>query len=132
MAEPLVAAAPAPPVPLARRASLNGIAFALDLGVKTGVGLVLTPLLVDRLGAGLFGVWEMLGRLGGYLAAIGGRPAEALRLVVANRQAAPAANHRCAQGAVIVWVAPAITGAAPALHATLRLAAALTLAPPTR
>src|SRR3989449_6442211 len=144
MAEPLVAATPAPPVPLTRRASLNGIAFALDLGVKTGVGLVLTPLLVDRLGAGLFGVWEMLGRLGGYLAAIGGRPAEALRLVVANRQAAPAADHRRALGAalvvwfiflplavaaaaVIVWVAPAITGAAPALHATLRLAAALTL-----
>ena len=144
MAEPLVAATPAPPVPLTRRASLNGIAFALDLGVKTGVGLVLTPLLVDRLGAGLFGVWEMLGRLAGYLAAIGGRPAEALRLVVANRQAAPAADHRralgaalvvwliflplaVAAGAVIVWVAPAITGAAPALHATLRLAAALTL-----
>src|SRR5436305_581026 len=144
MAEPLVAATPAPPVPLTRRASLNGIAFALDLGVKAGVGLVLTPLLVDRLGAGLFGVWEMLGRLAGYLAAIGGRPAEALRLVVANRQAAPAADHRralgaalvvwliflplaVAAGAVIVWVAPAITGAAPALHATLRLAAALTL-----
>ncbi len=133
MAEPLVAATPAPPVPLTRRASLNGIAFALDLGVKTGVGLVLTPLLVDRLGAGLFGVWEMLGRLGGYLAAIGGRPAEALRLVVANRQAAPAADHRRALGAALVvwliflWVAPAITGAAPALHATLRLAAALTL-----
>src|SRR2546430_15707740 len=74
MAEPLVAATPAPPVPLTRRASLNGIAFALDLGVKTGVSLVLTPLLVDRLGAGLFGVWEMLGRLAGYPAAIGGPP----------------------------------------------------------
>src|SRR6266700_1819473 len=144
MAEPLVAATPAPPVPLTRRASLNGIAFALDLGVKTGVSLVLTPLLVDRLGAALFGVWEMLGRLAGYLAAIGGRPAEALRLVVANRQAAPAADHRRALGAalvvwllflplavaaaaVIAWVAPAITGVAPALHSTLRLAAALTL-----
>src|SRR5438309_12034668 len=102
--------------------------------------LVLTPLLVDRLGAGLFGVWEMLGRLAGYLAAIGGRPAEALRLVVANRQAAPAEDHRRALGAalvvwliflplavaaaaVIAWVAPAITAAAPALPATLRLAA---------
>src|SRR5216117_4565639 len=107
MAEPLVAATPAPPVPLTRRASLNGIAFALDLGVKTGVGLVLTPLLVDRLGAGLFGVWEMLGRLGGYLAAIGGRPAEALRVVVANRQAAADADadHRRALGAaLVVWL----------------------------
>src|SRR5437879_12646149 len=102
MAEPLVAATPAPPVPLTRRASLNGIAFALDLGVKTGVSLVLTPLLVDRLGAGLFGVWEMLGRLAGYLTAIGGRPAEALRLVVANRQDDTAEDHRSGLGAACV------------------------------
>src|SRR2546428_4163278 len=116
MAEPLVAATPAPPVPLTRRASLNGIAFALDLGVKTGVSLVLTPLLVDRLGAGLFGVWEMLGRLAGYLAAIGGRPAEALRLVVADRQAAPPQDHPPPLGAALVlWVIllpPAVPAAA--------------------
>src|SRR2546428_9670807 len=98
MAEPLVAATPAPPVPLTRRASLNGIAFALDLGVKTGVSLVLTPLLVDRLGAGLFGVWEMLGRLAGYLAAIGGRPAGALRLGGADRPAPPAPGPPRAPG----------------------------------
>ncbi len=144
MAEPLMAAAPAPPIPLTRRASLNIVAFALDLGVKTGVSLVLTPLLVDRLGTALFGVWEMLGRLGGYLAAVGGRPAEALRLVVASRQAAADADHRralgaalvvwliflplaVAAGAVMAWVAPVITGVAPEHYATLRLAAALTL-----
>jgi len=146
MAEPLMAAGPAPAVPLTRRASLNVVAFILDLVVKTGVSLVLTPLLVDWLGTALFGVWEMLGRLGGYLAALDGRPAEALRLVVANRQAAADADadHRRALGAalvvwliflpiavaaaaVMVWAAPAITGAAPALYATLRLATALTL-----
>lgn len=144
MAEPLLAASPAPPVPLTRRASLNVVAFALDLGVKTGVGLVLTPVLVDRLGTVLFGVWEMLARLGGYLAAIGGRPAEALRLVISNRQTAAGADHRRALGAalvvwllflplavaaaaVMVWLAPAITGVGPPLYGTLRLAAALTL-----
>lgn len=144
MAEPLTAVAPAPPLPLTRRASLNIVAFILDLVVKTGVGLVLTPLLVDRLGTALYGVWEMLGRLGGYLAAVGGRPADALRLMVANRQAAADADHRRALGAALVvwliflplavaaaalmaWLAPAITGAAPELYGTLRLAAALTL-----
>src|SRR5207302_10311440 len=105
MAEPLVAATPAPPVPLTRRASLNGIAFALDLGVKTGVSLVLTPLLVDRLGAGPVGVWAVLGRLAGYLAAIGGRPAAPPRVVGANRQAPAAEAHRRALGAALVlWL----------------------------
>jgi O-antigen/teichoic acid export membrane protein len=145
MAEPLAAPAPARPIPLTRRATLNLAAFVLDLGVKTAVGLVLTPFLVDRLGAALFGVWEMLSRLAGYLAAVGGRPADALRLVVANRQAAaPDADQRRALGAalvvwlgffplgvaaaaVMVWLAPAITGIAPPLHDMLRLATALAL-----
>jgi len=62
MAEPFVAAGRSA-VPLTRRASLNVVAFILELVVKTGVSLVLTPLLVDWLGTALFGVWEMLGRL---------------------------------------------------------------------
>jgi len=55
--------APAPALPLTQRASLTVVAFGLDFGVKTVVGLVITPLLVERLGAALFGVWEILGRL---------------------------------------------------------------------
>src|SRR2546428_229084 len=96
MAEPDVARSAAPAVPLTRRASLNVAAFGLDFGVKTAVGLLVTPLLVGRLGTTLFGAWEMLDRLAGYVATVGGRPSEALRLLVANRPtiADPAAPRR--------------------------------------
>src|SRR5439155_1223055 len=101
MAEPDVARSAAPAVPLTRRASLNVAAFGLDFGVKTAVGLVITPLLVGRLGTALFGTWEMLDRLAGYVATVGGRPSEALRLLVANRQsvADSAAQRRAPGGA---------------------------------
>ena len=146
MAEPDVARRAAPAVPLTRRASLNVAAFGLDFGVKTAVGLVITPLLVGRLGTVLFGTWEMLDRLAGYVASVGGRPSEALRLLVANRQtiADPAAQRRVVGGALVVWLiclplaaaaaavvawyAPAITGAGPGLRTTIRIAAALVLA----
>src|SRR6266516_3867404 len=146
MAEPDVARSAAPAVPLTRRASLNVAAFGLDFGVKTAVGLVITPLLVGRLGTVLFGTWEMLDRLAGYVASVGGRPSEALRLLVANRQtiADPAAQRRAVGGALVVWLiclplaaaaaavvawyAPAITGAGPGLRTTIRIAAALVLA----
>src|SRR5213080_3193759 len=146
MAEPDVARSAAPAVPLTRRASLNVAAFGLDFGVKTAVGLVITPLLVGRLGTALFGTWEMLDRLAGYVATVGGRPSEALRLLVANRQsvAGSAAQRRALGGALVVWLiclplavaaaavvawyAPAITGASPGLRTTIRIAAALVLA----
>ncbi len=136
-------AAPAPALPLTRRASLNVVAFGLDFGVKTVVGLVVTPLLVERLGAAMFGVWEILGRLAGYVAVAGGEPAEALRLVVANRQTAadPTAQRRSMGGALIVWLgflplavlasallawyAPTLSGAGPEWQASIRVAAAL-------
>lgn len=138
--------APAPALPLTRRASLNVVAFGLDFGVKTVVGFVVTPLLVERLGAALFGVWEILGRLAGYVAAVGGQPAEALRLVVANRQAAaePATQRRAMASALIVWLAflplavlastllawyaPALSGAGPEWRSSVRVAAALLFA----
>src|SRR5438094_9830930 len=78
--------APAPALPLTRRASLNVVAFALDFGVKTAVGLVVTPLMVERLGAALFGVWEILGWLAGYVVDLGSRSAVALRPVTCHRQ----------------------------------------------
>ncbi|HEV2750091.1 MAG TPA: hypothetical protein VGV12_06145 [Gemmatimonadales bacterium] len=146
LSPPPPTAAPTPALPLTRRASLNVIAFGLDFGVKTAVGLVITPLLVERLGAALFGVWEILGRLAGYVAAVGGQPAEALRLVVANRQtAADSRTQQRAMGSALIvwlvllplaalasgllaWYAPTLTGAAPEWSAAVRVAAALLFA----
>jgi O-antigen/teichoic acid export membrane protein len=133
-------------LPLTRRASLNVVAFGLDFGVKMVVGFVITPLLVERLGAALFGVWEILGRLAGYVAAAGGQPAQALRLVVANRQtAADATTQRRAMGsallvwlvflplaalasALLAWYAPTLSGAAPEWRPAIRAGAALLFA----
>jgi O-antigen/teichoic acid export membrane protein len=136
----------APPRPtLTKRASLNAVQSLLDYAARLGVGLVVTPLLVSRLGRELFGVWEMLNRLIGYMSAADGRPTEALRLVIATKQAAvDPLEHRRAVGSalvvwllfspllaglgsVLVWLSPIVTKVPPALYTTVRLASALLL-----
>src|SRR5712671_5361379 len=97
---PAAAADPTPtptrrPANLTKRASLTAVASLLDYSVKAGVSLVITPILVGELGRSLYGMWEMLGRLIGYMAATDGRPTEALRLVISQQQGAdPQANRR--------------------------------------
>src|SRR2546425_13213735 len=73
---------------LTQKASLTVVAYGLEYGAKLAVGLVVTPILVSRLGQALYGVFEMLGRLTSYIAPVSGRPPDALRLVVASRPAA--------------------------------------------
>jgi O-antigen/teichoic acid export membrane protein len=127
---------------LTQKASLTVVAYGLEYGAKIVVGLVVTPILVSRLGQALYGVFEMLGRLTSYVAPVSGRPPEALRLVVASRQAARDADAQrravggallvwlfflplaAAAGAVVTWLAPTLAGVAPALAGTVRLACA--------
>ena len=134
----------APPLGrLTRRASLNAAAFLLDYVVKIGVRLVITPILVHGLGRALFGVWEMLQRMATYMSATDGRPTEALRLVIAQRQGdADHAEKRrlvgaalavwalllpliAAVGVLFVWIAPMLTHAAPAARDDVRLTSGL-------
>src|SRR3989440_11098324 len=128
---------------LTQRASLNVVASLLDYGAKIAVNFLVIPILVTGLGRSLYGVWEMLGRLVGYLTAGDGRPTQALRLVVATLQTSDddLAKRRyvgaafvvwmlflpviLAAGTLLVWLVPAITQAPPALHAAVRLAVAL-------
>lgn len=128
---------------LTGRASLNVAQSLLDYSVKLGVGLVIVPILVSGLGRTLFGVWEMLGRLVGYIESADGRSVQALRLVISNQQSVddPAAKRRwvgsalvvwvwflpltIAAGAVLVWLAPMITKVPGELHSTVRAAAVL-------
>src|SRR5260370_13186346 len=144
------AAAPAPEsgqaprhVTLTERASLNVFASLLDYAAKVAVGLVVVPILVGGLGSTLYGVWEMLARLVGYMTAGDGRPTQALRLVVANLQGSDdaAAKRRyvggafvvwllflplvLGMGAVLVWLAPTITQVGPGLGPVVRLTTAL-------
>ena len=131
------------PATLTQRASLNVIASLLDYGAKVAVGLIVVPILVGGLGRSLYGVWEMLGRLAGYMTAGDGRPTQALRLVISNLQASDddAVKRRyvggalvvwllflpvvVAAGAALVWLAPTITKAAPALVPVVRVTCAL-------
>lgn len=149
--ETLAPAAPAEPAKpsafraesLTRRASLNVIQSLLDYSVKLAVGLVIVPILVTGLGRTLYGVWEMLGRVVGYIESADGRSTQALRLVISNQQAAAdaAAKRRWVGGALVVWawflplwlvggglliwVTPTVTKVPPELHTTVRVACAL-------
>src|SRR4051812_1260630 len=144
---PAVAADPTPtPVRksanLTRRASLTAVASLLDYTVKAGVSLAITPILVGDLGRSLYGMWEMLGRLVGYMAATDGRPTEALRLVISQNQASDVVEKRRAIGAALVvwvlmlpvvalvggslaWLAPTLTHAPEAQRSAVRLTCAL-------
>src|SRR5439155_1426307 len=131
---------------LTQRASLNAIASLLDYAAKLVVGFVVTPIVVAALGRSLFGTWEMLNRLVTYMSAADGRPTEAIRLMVANRQAVDDATTQrryvgaalavwllflpviTAAGGLVIWLAPGVTKAAPDLHGTVRVATALLLA----
>ena len=130
---------------LTQKASLTVVAYGLEYGAKLAVGLVVTPILVSRLGQALYGVFEMLGRLTSYIAPVSGRPPDALRLVVASRQADrdPAAERRAVGGALVVWLlllplaagagavltwfAPTLARVEPALAGTVRVACAALL-----
>ncbi len=128
---------------LTRRASLNALQALLDYGAKLIVTFVVTPMLVAGLGRSLYGVWEMLARLIGYMSASDARPMEALRLVIATRQGLndPAGHRRAvgsalivwmfflplviAVGVLLVWLAPIITKVTAELRPTVRVAAVL-------
>src|SRR5262245_31786328 len=136
------AASPAAPN-LTRRASLNAAQAILDYTARLAVGLVTTPILVRELGQSLFGTWQVLGQLLGYLSATDGRPTDALRLVVANRSAVDddgtMRRHvgsalvvwllflpiAAAAGGILIWLAPRLTKVGPDLVTIVRLAAGL-------
>lgn len=137
----------APLEALTQRASLNAIAGLLDYAAKAIVVVAITPVLVSGLGRTLYGVWEMLFRLGGSMNAVDGRPTDALRLVVAQHQTSDddTAKRRfvgaallvyavllpvlAIVGGIVAWtVAPALTKAPPELTGVVRVATALVLA----
>ena len=131
---------------LTRRASLNVAQALLDYSVKLGVGLVIVPIMVTGLGRTLFGVWEMLGRLAGYIESADGRSTQALRLVISNQQSSDdhAAKRRwigsalvvwvyflplwAAAGALLIWLTPTVTKVPAEFHSTVRIACALMMA----
>jgi O-antigen/teichoic acid export membrane protein len=91
---------------LTKKASLNTLAYLLDFGARTIVALVVNPILVRGLGDVGFGNWQVLQRLVGHANPAGGRPGEALKWFVANRQSSTDLEdkRRAVGSAIAVWL----------------------------
>ena len=91
---------------LTKKASLNSVAQALDYAARAITGLVVNPILLHHLGDTGFGNWQVLQRLIGHTNPAGGRPAEALKWFVANRQSSTDLEdkRRAVGSAVAVWL----------------------------
>jgi O-antigen/teichoic acid export membrane protein len=128
---------------LAKKASLNMVASVLDYGARIVVGLLISPLLVSRLGDLVFGVYQVLGRLIGYATPAGGRPSQALKWTIARHQHSDRYEEKRLQvgsavavwvlflpplvvaGGLLAWFAPALVSAPESLYPTIRIAAGL-------
>jgi len=89
-----------------KKAYLNAVASGLEYAAQFSVSFVVNPILVGGLGSFLYGVWQVLSRLKGYLSAASGRPTEAMKWAVAHRQSSPDAEEkrRLMGAAVVVWM----------------------------
>ncbi|HEY4689448.1 MAG TPA: hypothetical protein VIK33_09060 [Anaerolineae bacterium] len=90
---------------LTQKASLNALAAALDYGARLVTGFLLNPLLLAGLGNYLYGAWQVLVRLIGYISAASGRPTQTLKWTIANQQASTnyEEKRRNVGSAIVVW-----------------------------
>ncbi|HEY0079662.1 MAG TPA: oligosaccharide flippase family protein [Pyrinomonadaceae bacterium] len=128
---------------LTQRAYLNAFSSFIDYGAKVATVSIVTPLVVAGLGNSMFGVWQMLSRLVTYMQAADGRPTQALKWVIANRQADADFDAKRRQigsalgvwvmflpvilglGVVMVWMAPVVTKVPAEMYLTVRFTCAL-------
>ena len=131
------------PVSLTKKASLNALASTLDYGARLVVGFITNPLLVSGLGDYSYGVWQILGRLIGYISPASGRPTQVLKWTVANQQSSTDYDQKRRQvgsaiavwllflplmtllGSLLAWFAPIWLKAPTNYYLSIRCAAAL-------
>jgi O-antigen/teichoic acid export membrane protein len=91
---------------LTRKAYLNALTASLEYGASLLVGFLVTPLLVTGLGNYLFGLWQILNRMIGYINPVSGRPGFALKATLANQQASDDYDQkrRYVGSAVAIWL----------------------------
>jgi O-antigen/teichoic acid export membrane protein len=87
------------------KASLNALAAAMDYGARLVVGFLINPLLLSGLGNYGYGVWQVLGRLIGYIGPASGRAGHALRWTISHQQSSTdwEEKRRYVGSAVVVW-----------------------------
>jgi O-antigen/teichoic acid export membrane protein len=91
---------------LTKKAYLNALTVVLDYGASLIVGFFITPLMVAGLGNYLFGMWQVLNRLIGYITPASGRPGFALKATLANQQASTDYDQkrRYVGSTLLIWL----------------------------
>jgi len=91
---------------LTKKAYLNALTVVLDYGATLIVGFIIMPLMVAGLGNYLFGMWQVLVRMIGYLTPASGRPGFALKTTLANQQASIdyEQKRRYVGSTLVIWL----------------------------
>jgi O-antigen/teichoic acid export membrane protein len=91
---------------LTKKAYLNALTVVLDYGASLIVGFLITPLMVVGLGNYLYGMWQVLNRLIGYITPASGRPGFALKATLANQQASTDYDQkrRYVGSTLLIWL----------------------------
>lgn len=91
---------------LTKKAYLNALTVVLEYGASLIVGFLITPLMVAGLGNYLFGMWQILNRLIGYINPVSGRPGFALKATLSNQQASTDYDQkqRYVGSTLLIWL----------------------------
>jgi O-antigen/teichoic acid export membrane protein len=91
---------------LTKKASLNAVASTAEQVARIAAGLIISPILLGRLGDATFGVWQVLQSLIGHASPASGRPGEALKWTIAHEQRSTDFDFKRRQvgNALAVWL----------------------------
>ena len=91
---------------LTKKASLNAAASTAEQIARIVAGLIISPILLTRLGDTTYGIWQVLQRLIGHASPASGRPGEALKWTIAHEQRSTDYDFKRRQvgNALAVWV----------------------------
>lgn len=131
---------------LTKKASLNTLAAGLDYGARLVVGFIINPLLVAGLGDAAYGIWQVLGRLIGYISPASGRPTQTLKWTIAKHQSSEDFHEKrtyvgstiavallfspvlAILGGVVSWYAPEWLNVSTGFSSVVRIASGLLVA----
>ena len=128
---------------LKQRAYLNTLSSLLDYIANRLTGLFINPFIVGGLGSSLFGIWQMLGQLTGYINIADTRSSQVLKWTVAQKKDVASVDELRSDagaafivllcimpvifigGGIISWYAPVITHADKAQYSLIRITCVL-------
>jgi O-antigen/teichoic acid export membrane protein len=128
---------------LTKKASLNAAASTAEQIARIVAGLIISPILLTRLGDSAYGIWQVLQRLIGHASPASGRPGEALKWTIAHEQRSTDFDFKRRQvgnalavwvlflpllvaiGGTLAWLSPVWLGVQQASYGTVRVAGAI-------